>query len=409
MEENEFDIHLEDDAAEEEAYFPEKSRKWIYFAIGSLAFVLLVLVFLLLSGRKSDAPTVSHIPDESYIAPVSAPDPVSEALLSEEEPVMKEVSEEETFRHGWIINDFGYTYLYGDLAVEQFNYSDKTFLQFVNCVKAISDLSPSGTSVFCMPVPTRIGFLYPEIGNDIKKQDDFYNSSQSAFLDSLEEALPDSVTTVNLYPPFSEAYQTGTDLFFRTDRNWTSDAAFLAYKAFCKASGNPQTSLEVYEREVIPGFLGSFYTATEAEALLESPDDFILYHNEDTDACTVALHDGIYVNKNLSLCAGGSSDLTALYNAYLGTDGGYFVINSPGHSEKKLLLLGDRSCEALLPFLIQNYSEVHYVNVTKFQDDLQTIIYKNQFKDILIVSYLTNAVKGDFPVMLETVAGVQHG
>ena len=121
------------------------------------------------------------------------------------------------------------------------------------------------------------------------------------------------------------------------------------------------------------------------------------------------LYEGNTVFKNYRLTGNGFSEASDAYLSYLGTEGAYFKIESPCLTEQKLLIIGDESAAAMLPFLIENYSEIHYLCPSRFRGSLQDIFSENKFKDILIVSYLTNAVKGDFPVFLETIAGVQNG
>lgn len=370
-----------------------------------LAFLALGLTAVSLYANEPCQTNESGLSQESEIAARSEEQSVPEIELS----LNAESATEEPFLHGWVINSRGYTYLYGNLGVEQFNYSDQTFDRFLNAAVGISAQVPDGTSVFCMPIPTTIGFLYSEIPDEIKKSDDFFNSSQKTFLDTVEDRLPKRVSFVPLYDAFCDALQNDEELFFRTDRNWTADAAFLAYKAFCKAAGNPATSKDIYQKCSYPGFLGSFYKATGASSLESYPEVFSYYCNEDTDACEVTLYEGQNVFKSYRLTGNGFLDPCDAYLSYLGTEGAYFKIKSPCLTEQKLLIIGDESCAAMIPFLIQNYSEIHYVNPLRYRGDLLDIFTDNKFKDILIASYLTNAVKGDFPVFLETIAGVKNG
>ncbi len=348
------------------------------------------------NGENNDSVLISEI--DSSISNHS-----SSGESSEEEP---SVPDEQY--HGWIINNLGYTYLYYGIGVEQFNYSDATMNKYLTSIQELTKIVPSGTSVYCMPVPTRIGFLYSEISSDIKREDNFFNSSEQTFLDTVEETIGSGISVINLYHSFADAYQKGDELFFRTDSNWTADAAYLAYKEFCTSSGNAPITLAAYEENSIETFLGSFYTATSADVLRKNADVLRYYRNADTDACKVTLYNGSSVYKNYCLAGNAVMGISSAYSVYLGTTGEYFKIESPCTSGKSLLIVGDGSVAAMLPYLIENYSEIHYINVAFYRGAFSSLFESTKFHDVLFMSYVTNAVKGDYPIQLATMAGVQQ-
>ncbi len=326
----------------------------------------------------------------------------------EESEQSEETSTPEEPFHGWIINNMGYTYLYYGVGVEQFNYSDATLTKYINSIDALSKQVPEGISVYCMPIPTRVGFLYNEISNDIKREDNFYNSLQETFLDTLEESLNAKVSFINLYDSFESEYQNGTELYFKTDLNWTSDAAYLAYRQFCALSNHSPAAKEAYEQHSIEDFLGTFYTATQSDILKENADTFRYYKNALTDACVVTLYSGKSVYKNYSLMNNSVYGSASAYSVYLGTTGQHFKIETTNTSGKKLLVVGDGSGAAMMPFLAINYSEIHYIDAALYQGEFAALFDETEFDDVLFVSYATNAVKGSYPNHLATMAGVSQ-
>ncbi len=374
------------------------------------------LVVGLLTRRGGEAPeepsTVSQgIPDESAgetSLPVSEPseNDSTEPQISEPELSEPEISEPEEPAHGWVINAMGYTYLYHGVGVEQFNYSAATLEKYLGGIRALAQKVPEGTAVYCMPVPTRIGFLYEEIGDDIKREDNFFNSWQEGFLDTVGERLAPDVSTVDLFDSFQSAYREDAELFFRTDRNWTSYAAYLAYLQYCEASGLAPVALDVYEEKQIEGFLGSFYTATQSESLRRNADTFRYYRNADTDACKVTVYSNGNVYRIASLAGNTTGDASGAYNVYLGGSGQLFRIQSPCTSGRKLLVVGDGSAAAMIPFLIENYTEIQYVDVASYSGDFADLFANGSFNDVLFLSYVTNTVKGEYPPHLSALAGV---
>ena len=432
---NEEEIPLEqeadDEVEEDEAAEGSLGGKNIFLLALLLILVVGVVVFMMLAMQKDDSGII--LEDDSSAA---VSDPVfsefSEPFVSEEvseevsenieisigdvseETSLPEVSEEpgeeipdeEPF-HGWIINNMGYTYLYYGVGVEQFNYSNKTLGKYTSSLASIADKIPAGTNLYCMPIPTRIGFLYGQISNEIKNQDNFFNSSQEVFIDEVASALSGKMNVIDVFQSFSQGYESGAGLYFNTDLNWTSDAAHLAYKEFCGVSGNAAITLEAYDKKSIDGFLGSFYKATLSKYLEENADTFAYYQNADTDACKLTVYRNGSVSTKYTLLNNDLYTTSAAYSLYLGTTAPLFKLESPCSSGKKLLIIGDGSVAAMLPYLIANYSEIQYIDVALYNEQIDTLLAENQFNDVLFMSYVTNAVKGDYPAHLETMAGVQ--
>lgn len=423
---------LEDDeelSPPEEQKHRKNRKRFPYLLLWMLLFAALLAFFLFLSlQRRGDAPTdlstassdVSHQGEDASQAMAQSDmesegsSSVSAGVISLPEesaqsdvPSMGNKTPEEEL-HGWIINSMGYTYLYYGMGVEQFNYSDATLERYLNSIRSLAGMVPDGCSVYCMPVPTRIGFLYADISDDVKRQDNFFNSWQQTFLNTVEDRLRPAISVANLYESFAEAYFADDDLFFRTDKNWTSDAAYLAYQVFCSVSGNTPVSLSSYEQRRMEGFLGSFYAATGAEVLRENADMFRYYQNAHTDACRVMLYSGGSVYDHYTLAGNAVSNVSSLYSVYLGTEGQRFVIESPCTSGKKLLVVGDGSAAAMLPFLIENYSEIQYIDVASYPNAFSELFQTETFHDVLFMSYVTNAVKGEYPTRLATMAGIMQ-
>ena len=136
-------------------------------------------------------------------------------------------------------------------------------------------------------------------------------------------------------------------------------------------------------------------------------DTFAYYQNADTDACKLTVYRNGSVSTKYTLLNNDLYTTSAAYSLYLGTTAPLFKLESPCSSGKKLLIIGDGSVAAMLPYHIANYSEIQYIDVALYNEQIDTLLAENQFNDVLFMSYVTNAVKGDYPAHLETMAGVQ--
>ncbi len=414
-------VPLDDDGETESAKRPERPvGPMVLLAVLALLVVVsgifAVSLFLRRSGEEPTEP-ISDTESGQTVSQETSDESMDEISIpfvepAESEPSNPETSEPETSgleepAHGWVINAMGYTYLYHGVGVEQFNYSSATLEKYLNGIRTLAQNVPEGTAVYCMPVPTRIGFLYEEISDDIKREDNFFNSWQEGFLGTVEEHLKPDVSVINLFESFQSAYQEDAELFFKTDRNWTSDAAYLAYQQYCEASGLAPVSLDVYEEQKIEGFLGSFYTATQSESLRQNADTFRYYRNADTDACKVTVYSNGNIYRTATLAGNATGDVSGAYNVYLGGGGQNFRIQSPCTSGRRLLMVGDGCAAAMLPFLIENYTEIQYVDVASYPGDFAGLFADGSFHDVLFLSYVTNTVKGEYPPHLSALAGIE--
>ena len=313
---------------------------------------------------------------------------------------------EPTF-HGMIQNNMGYTYLYYGIAVEQFNGSDKTLNRYTEALAAIQDKLPETASIYHLPIPTHIGFLNEKIDISIKREDDFYNSSQKDFIEKLATTQKDKINVIDVYQTLYEHYQAGDKLYFNTDANWTSSAAYLAYRAFCEARTITPVELEQYTQYTIDNFLGSYYRATEHEELAANADTFVYYSNDYIDACTLTVYNNGSTYKKYKLCNNATSTETA-YLTYLGTNAGHYKLETPLEEKRTLLVIGDGSTAAMMPYLVNHYSEIHYIDVANYNGTIETFLSEHSTDDVLFACYLTNAVKGDYPNDFKNFSGVNN-
>ena len=153
--------------------------------------------------------------------------------LSEDSELLEDesIASESEFEHGWVINEFGYTYVYNGCGYEQFNYKQSALNRYVGAINKIVSLLPESVSVYNITVPVCSTFV--EIPREIYVNDNFYNQSQSAFSSTVASKLDKRITSVKLVNILEEKYDNNEYVYFRTDRNWTPLGAYYAYKQFC--------------------------------------------------------------------------------------------------------------------------------------------------------------------------------
>lgn len=302
---------------------------------------------------------------------------VSVDEYSEENSVLEQT---EPYR-GWIINRLGYSYIYNDRALQQFNGTVRTAQKYSETLNKIEQYIRS-EHVYSIIVPTQVEFL--DIPAAVMAEDNFFCTSQAeaifTSISAYEEITPINIT--ELLSAHKDEY-----LYFRTDYNWTANAAYYAYVAFCDAAGITPIPLENYEKIELDSYLGWFYTATESKVLLDNSDTIVYYRTEAEYPCYITVEQNghktyvlKYYGTELSVDKG--------YDVFIGKEKAVcrFETRSNGGS---LLVIGDTSVHAFLPFLMPHYSEIIFYNPLCFESD--HIYTLPATDDVLFMSYATNA------------------
>ena len=383
---------------------PDYSKRTL-FIVGSISLLFALymtsLIILSLETPNQVIEDVSYDLNESDI--VSIVSQIEEN--SRDINVDVEVSENEIIEieHGWIINDYGYTYVYGDRGFQQFNYKQSALQRYVDCINALSGTIPQTSNFLNLIVP--ISTTFADIPREIYKEDNFFNLSQSSFVATVERQFDERVSNINIVNKIETAYDSGEYVYFRTDSNWTSLGAYNGYLSFCEAKNIEPKPLDAFKKNELGDFLGGFYRSTSSVSMYNNPDDFICYSTESDVATKMTVYDNDMVFVDYNLCENGVG-IEGKYNVYLGRDAGRYSIstNSEGGS---ILIIGDSSVAPLLPFIASHYKEIEFINPQKYNKSLSDFLSKQEFDDIITICYSSNAISGEYIPSLINFTGVK--
>jgi hypothetical protein len=344
------------------------------------------------SGDYSKAET-SDVPSNNDDA--SALNSGEDTLESSEE-ASEESSEEPD--HQMVVNGYGYTYLYYGAGYNQFNGTKNHAEKYASVINSFT--SKVSFPVYSIIAPTSVEFV--EIPREIKEMDDFYNQKQSSFISNVANSLV--ATNVDAYSLISEKVK-DEYLYLRTDKNWTADGAYLAYYAFCTATGNIVAPKTMYEMGSYSGYLGNFYQATLSGKLKANADTVNFYKISDVYPCNVTRYSGGLATKDQALIYSQlSSPTTHAYYAFLGDRGEHFTISSQSSAtEKTLLVIGDSSAFAFVPYLVANYRTVYFVNAEAFKGSLDDYVSDKDIDQAVFLSYATNAATSSYVTKLNNI------
>lgn len=142
-----------------------------------------------------------------------------------------------------------------------------------------------------------------------------------------------------------------TQLFYKTDHHWTTDAAFLAYQQYCKTLNIEPLEKTAFDIECVSK---NFYGTTYSKALtaFQEPDEIIAY-KQDMNGITVT-----YPSGEGGLFAEEYLDKRDKYSYFLNSNQPQIIIENENVSNGKVLLVvKDSYANCLVPFLINHYEK----------------------------------------------------
>lgn len=168
-------------------------------------------------------------------------------------------------------------------------------------------------------------------------------------------------------------------IYFRTDHHWTQRGAYEGYKALMESMDLQPVKLASYEPVLVEGFQGTFYSKFRGNIVGSEP--FIYYEAAGTDLmvyypATEIQEDRIIFEERLST--------RDKYAAYLnGNDPLIEIRNEDAIYDEKVLVLKDSNANAMSPFLVDTFKEVHYLDLRYFNLPLSDYLEENGFDRVL--------------------------
>ncbi|MDY5480682.1 MAG: DHHW family protein [Peptostreptococcus porci] len=235
----------------------------------------------------------------------------------------------------------------------------------------------TGLKVSMMLVPNKVEIY----SNLLPKSNP--NNSQKEYVNFVKKNLDSKIKVVELFDVF-EKNKNNIDLYFKTDHHWTTDGAYLAYVEYCKALNLEPINENMLERNLASdSFKGSLYYKNGAE--IGFPDELYLYLNKNEDKpVLVKYYDDL--KKVPSLYDVSKLQGRDPYEVFTGGNHTQIKIRTNIDTKRKLLVVKDSYANAMLPFLVNNFSEITIVDLRYFTESLQDVIQNNELTDVLFLN-----------------------
>lgn len=190
-------------------------------------------------------------------------------------------------------------------------------------------------------------------------------------------------------------------LFYRTDHHWTTQGAFLAYEAYCKSVGiEPGFDPAQHTLTSSEGFYGTLYSKSK---LYNAVPDSLDYYS-DLDNLLVLSQSATKADAEAAAAAGIKDQVVSVYDLEklsLRDKYAMFIYSNNGFSKLKgngngnVLVIKDSYANCFVPFLTEDYEEIHIVDLRSLNTSIDTMIAENDYDRVLILynfqSYQTDA------------------
>lgn len=173
-------------------------------------------------------------------------------------------------------------------------------------------------------------------------------------------------------------------LYYKTDHHWNISGAYLAYKEYIESIGGKSIDLSSLQANEVQDFYGTFFSKAKP---FNGVPDILTYYDIDNIEMSIgdekyeSLYDFSYLNKRdkYSIYLRGNNPLTIIKNNSL-------------KNGKKLMVVKDSFANSIIPFLTQNFEEIHVVDLRSFSLKLSDYIKKEKFDDVLVLYNFVNFV-----------------
>ncbi len=285
-------------------------------------------------------------------------------------------------------------YLWNGRGFNLFSSTDKVAKNYSKTINDVAKTLGDKVTVYNMVVPNQTEFGLPQriIQSGIK------TTPQSDNIKCIYDNLSKDIVKVNCYNALSA--HANEYIYYNTDHHWTSLGAYYAYTAFCEQTGQKAVDINTLEKHSIPGFTGSFYTATGNSSLAANADTVQYY---DMPVNTYAYmkermsSDTLRVSMYYPASTGGS--LT--YGVFCWGDTAQFVIHSEANTGKKIAVVKDSYGNAFAPYLTANYDEVHLIDYRYWSGNLKDYMSKNGITEVL---FLNNTMSANTPSQVSLIS-----
>ncbi len=213
-------------------------------------------------------------------------------------------------------------------------------------------------------------------------------ADEEAVIDAFYGNLSQDITTI----PIGDTLMAHKDeeIFYLTDHHWTSKGAYYGYESVVKSFGLTPTPLSQFQETLVTDeFFGTIHSASGVRWV--KPDSIHRYVEQTEDITVTSYFDSnpsegvFYADEKLV-----DKDK---YSYFLGGNQPLCVIETENTDAPSILVVRDSYSDTLAPFLTENFSTIHLLDLRYYQVAVSSYATAHDFDYILVLYSLDNFIK----------------
>ncbi len=335
-----------------------------------------------ISEDETEATDSSDATDSKEIAEETV-----EEAAEEEELVIPDVEDQDLAAFG------GSIYANSEAAYGIYGFSSSASARYCLAVNALAESLEGVATVYDLIAPVSGCIMLSENTQKSIGCSDAADAINFMFTNMDENV--NTVYTVDNLLAHRDEY-----IYFKTDHHWTALGAYYAYEEFCKVAGLTPNDIDGFETVSYEGFKGTFYSTVSASYNLET-DTLIAYIPNGTNKChTFLRNSGSYMEIDWNVVYNVSSySKYSLYSCFAVGDEPYTVAHNENITDgSSILVVKDSYGNALIPFLIDHYEYVYWIDFRYYSkyaswagyssDSISWLVKENEIQNVLVINNL---------------------
>ena len=367
-----------------------------FLLIFALLITLIVLMFKGCGGKKTPSGVSTDIKSKQETTVDPSSDPNNTAVGNNKLDKATFITAQPTDNNSTGV-DTGVIYVWNKTGFELFGGSEESGRTYAETINGFAG-KLTGMNVYSMIVPN-----HTEMGLPERLKSQVNTNSQADNIKAAYAAMNSSVTPINAYNYLSE--HCNEYIYFKSDHHWTGLGSYYAYKAFADTLGLKPLDLKSCTEQTITDFTGTFYSLADG---LDT--DTVHYWQFPYDVSMDITNDSGETISYESPYFDGEDSGSLSYGVFIYGDNPLTVMRSSSEnaqSGKKIAVIKESYGNAFVPYLTNNYEEVHVMDLRSFRDvssdDLVTYCKKNGITDVL---FLNGIMSANTPEQLDKMAGL---
>lgn len=289
-------------------------------------------------------------------------------------------------------------YVWNEVGYELFGSDEERAKTYATTINGFADKFADNVTVYDMVVPNHTEMGLPQRIKD----DEAPSSSQADNIKSIYANLSDKVTPINAYNLLAQ--HNSEYIYFNSDHHWTGLGAYYAYSAFAQTTNQKVLDLKSCEEKTVEGFTGSFSSYSDS-----IKSDTVHYWNFPYEVSMDIHHTSDTFDTYDSPYYQYAEAGTNTYGLFIMGDNqetGLTVLHSESENAtegKKIAVVKESYGNAFVPFLTNNYQEVHIVDFRYFSQNLPAYCEANGIDEVL---FLNGVMSANTQIQLDSMSSM---